>query len=360
MAKKNTRSRRAGLVTALGMLVAMAFALSFALSACTAAAQGGGTTSPTPSGSATSASAAVLTSYDWASVTLPASSCDPAATGDIVLTDGKGTVTVNATTSYAVTVMTPPDIGEVAGRPAAVLRYSCVLVGSNGVGAFPIAVFVADAKKPELAGILQNSDLGVTPNGSALNHNAVSFVDGQIVVTGKYLTDGDARCCASGIGWTSIAFVYGGLVALGSIVVGAPPATLPPRGARISGTLIVYDPAVRVQKKSDLGYLAGAPQDFKDFVWNQRQQANVPGCDSVISVSRLSLAGFALGDEGCVPPMGGEELLWVKHGGQWHVLMGLQNTPSCDALKAANFPAEVLGDDPQCRDAAEDTVPYAG
>lgn len=300
----------------------------------------------------------MLTSYDWTKVALPASSCDPAATGEISLSGGKGTVQVDAQTVYDVTLETPPDIGEVAGGPAAVLRYSCVLEGSNGVGAFPIAVFVAGPSSPDLVGILQSSDLGATATGSELSHDGVSFVNGQIVVTGKYLTDSDPRCCASGTGWTSIAYVYGRLAASGTITTGAPPMALPPRGTRVSGDLIIYDPSVRVRKQTDLGYLERAPQDFKDFVWSLKQQTNGPGCDGVISVSRLRLDGFALGDEGCDPPSGGAEMLLVKRSGHWDVLMQLQNYPACTELKSAHFPANVLGDDPQCQDASGTPVPY--
>ena len=301
----------------------------------------------------------MLRSFDWGTVTLPASSCDPAATGDIVLVGGKGTVQVDAQTVYAVTLELPPGFGEVAGRSAAVLRYSCLLQGSNGVGVFPIAVFFAGAGGPERAGILQSTDLGVAESGSTLSHDAVSFVDGQIVVTGKYLAEGDPRCCASGTGWTSLAFVYGRLTPGGVVTTGAPPGTLPVRGARISGDLIIYDPAVPVRKQADLAYLDGAPQDFKDFVWGLKQKAGGAGCDGVISVSRLRLSGFAVGDEGCDPPSGGgSEMLWVKRGGHWDVLMQLQNYPGCSALTAASFPADVLGDSPQCLDATGAPVPY--
>lgn len=267
---------------------------------------------------------------------------------------------VDALTSYSVAVELPPDFGDAGGRPAAVVRYACVLKGSNGVGAFPIAVFTAGANGPERVGIVQSAELGMTANGSTLSHDSVAFVADQIVVTGKYLTDTDPRCCASGVGWTSLALVYGRrLVPSAVIGTGAPPATLPPRGARRTGDLIVYDPGVRVQKQTDLAYLEGAPRDFSDFIWTLKQQTTGPGCDSVISVGRLSLAGFALSDEGCDPPSGGAELLLAKRNGHWDVLMQLQNTPSCTALQAAHFPAAVLGDDPRCLDATGETVPYS-
>lgn len=345
--------------------------MTLILSACTmtspAAATGkagssGAATNPASTSNSTSNSndSASLRAYDWEAVTLPASSCDPAATGDIALAGGRGTVQVDAQTVYDVALVLPPDFGEVAGQPAAVLRYSCLLEGANGVGAFPIAVFVVGANGPEDVGILQHTELGMTANGSTISHDAVSFVADQIVVTGKYLTDTDSRCCASGIGWTSIALVYGRLAPSGVIGIGAPPATLPPRGARKTGDLIVYDPPVRVQKQTDLTYLEGAPRDFADFVWSLKLQTNATGCDSVIAVSRLSLSGFALGDEGCDPPSGGSEMLLAKHNGRWSVVMQLQNTPACAELTAAGFPAEVLGEDPQCRDATNATVPYAG
>jgi hypothetical protein len=89
-----------------------------------------------------------------------------------------------------------------------------------------------------------------------------------------------------------------------------------------------------------------------------KQQTNGPGCDGVISVSRLRLSGFAFGDQGCDPPSGGAEMLWVKRNGQWDVLMQLQNYPRCAALTSAHFPADVLGDAPKCLDATDALVPY--
>lgn len=224
LAHPRARSRAA----ALGVLLLV----SLALSACTTSSATVGPSTAGPSGSpaasrSASRPAAALKAFDWTTVTLPASSCDPAATGDITLVAGKGTVQVDARTAYVVTVDLPPDFGEVAGRPAAVLRYSCLLQGANGVGMFPIAVFFAGSTGPERAGILQSPDLGSTANGSTLSHDSVSFVAGQILVTGNYLAEGDARCCASGVGWTSIAFVYGRLAPSRVVATGARPATLP-------------------------------------------------------------------------------------------------------------------------------------
>ncbi|WP_344064444.1 hypothetical protein [Microbacterium pumilum] len=309
--------------------------------------------------SADPADSEVLSSYDWTSLTLPASSCDPEATGDITLVDGTGEVTVDEVTAYTVTAELPPDYGDLAGRPAAIIRYSCLLHDANGVGAFPIAVFTAGASGAELLGILDTSALGVSPSGSFLVPDAVSFVDGQILLTGNYLTDEDSRCCPSGVGWTSIAFVYGSLVASGVVATGEPPVTLPSRGARVDGDLIVYDPSVHVQQVADLEYLEGAPQDFRDFVWSEKQKLDGPGCEGVIRVSRLRLDGFAVGAEECAEPMGGADVLWSQRDGSWEVLLVHQNLPDCATLTAARFPAEMLGDSPMCLDDSYQEVPYS-
>lgn len=343
--------------SALGALAVMVLLFS----ACTTAAPppGSGSLPPTPA-SESPAPKDVLGAADWSSMTLPASSCDPAASGDITLVDGQGKVTVNPQTSYSVQAVLPPDIGELAGAPAAVLRYSCLLDGANGVGAFPLAVFTAGATAPELLEILHTDDLGITPSGSLLAPDAVSFVDGQLLITGKYLTDTDARCCASGTAWTSIAYVYGRLIPTGILSTNEPPTTLPVRGAQIRGDLIIYDPAVPVHERADLAYLEGTPNDFRDFIWSQKLGNDGPGSDSVISVNRVRLSGFARGSVGYVPPMGGAALLWIKQAGAWQLLTGLQNTPGCAMLQKAGFPADVLGDNPTCLDDSYAEVPYQG
>ena len=246
------RARQRGVreASATGALTAMLLLL---LAACTTTAPSPGLASETPAPTSESPTPAdVLGTADWSSMTLPASSCDPAASGDITLVDGRGTVTVNAQTSYSVQAVLPPDVGELAGAPAAVLRYSCLLNGANGVGAFPIAVFTAGATAPTLLDILHTDDLGIAPSGSLLVPDAVSFVDEQILITGKYLTDTDARCCASGTAWTSVAYVYGRLMPSGFLSTDEPPTTLPVLGAQISGDLITYNPAVPIPDRADL------------------------------------------------------------------------------------------------------------
>lgn len=331
------------------------------LAACTTTTPSPGLESeaPTPA-SESPAPADVLGTADWGSMTLPASSCDPAASGDITLVDGRGELAVDADTSYTVQAVLPPDLGELAGQRAAVVRYSCLLNGANGVGAFPIAVFTAGATAPELLDILHTDDLGIAPSGSLLVPDAVSFVDEQILITGKFLTDTDARCCASGTAWTSVAYVYGRLMPSGFLSTDEPPTTLPVRGAQIDGDLIIYNPAVPIHDRSDLEYLDGTPDDFREFIWSQKQGNDGPGSDSVISVNRVRLSGFARGSVGYVPPMGGAALLWIKQAGAWQLLTGLQNTPGCTMLQSAGFPADVLGDNPTCLTDTYDEVPYRG
>ncbi|WP_345542903.1 hypothetical protein [Microbacterium jejuense] len=345
------------------MSSALLVAVAIAVTGCTASAAG---PPPSPSVSASgdadvapASDADTLAAYDWRAITVPASSCDPDATGDITLVDGKGELVGDEFHTYSVVAQLPPDIGELAEGTAAVLRLTCFLEGANALPPLPFAIFAVGDDGPELIGLLHNTDLGVSASGSALVVDALEIVDGQIVVTGAYLTDQDAHCCPSGVGWTWIAVVHGRMVTQGYIADGAPPAELPARGARAEGDLIIYDPPVEVQEQSDLELLEGAPQDFKDFIWTQKQQNDGPGCDSVITVSRLHLAGFASGGVGCDPPMGGAALLWIERDGAWSVLLTHQDTPPCDVLTAAQFPASVLGDAPECADAQWQPVPYA-
>ncbi|MEF2976703.1 hypothetical protein [Subtercola sp. YIM 133946] len=337
---------------------------SATVSATTAA---GSSTGSAAAGGDTAATADALRAYDWSSVALSAASCDAAATGDLTLKGGKGTVVVDAQTQYRVSAQLPPDVGELGGHAAAVLRYSCILDGSNGVGAFPVAVFTAGASGPQLVGVLQNADLGTAPGGEALTHDAVTFVDGQVVISGKYLTPTDANCCPSGQGWTSIALAGGRLIASGVVTSGAPPTTLassagpglPTGGGAVGSSPIVYSPPVQVQTQQDLTRLTGAPADFQAFIWSLVQSSTSTDCAAVISVDRLNLTGFAEGGSGCSGEGSGSGMLWYKDGATWKVLAELQNEPTCALLESVHFAADAL-DDPSCFDANDQSVPYAG
>jgi hypothetical protein len=357
--------------TGLGAL-AVAGLMLVALSSCTTVGSAPASDTGASAGASASAGATVsgaaLESYDWSTVTLPASSCDSGASGDIALVDGKGTVSVDAQTQYAVSVELPPDFGELGGQPAAAVRYSCVLLGSNGVGAFPIAVFVRGDSRPEPAGILQNADLATTSSGSSLTHDAVSFVDGQLVIAGKYLTENDPRCCPSGQGWTSVAWVGGRLVPSGVVTSGTAPVTLPSApssttsstaGAVTTGDPIVYSPPVQVQREADLDQLDGAPADFRDFIWGLEQSSGSSDCTAVITVNRLSSKGYASGGLGCAQQGSGSGMLWYDDGGTWKVLAELQNQPTCALLESVHFASDVL-ETPTCYDADNQTLPYSG
>ena len=347
------------------------FAESRAVSACvavvglalsmTSCATPAAAPSTTPTASAVAASTD-LTSVDWSAIALPASSCVAEATGEFPIGDGTATVRLDELTEYAVAIDLPPDVGEAGGEPVAVVRYSCILVGSNGVGAFPIAVFGIGADGPDLIGIVDNDDLGVTSTGSSISHDSVEFIDGQIVIVGKFLTDTDPRCCASGDAWTSIAITDGSLTPTGVLTEGPMPKTLPSPiqpSSPTAGELIVYDPAVSVRSEADLDLLEGASEDFRRFVWGTWQafDAGNPGCGAEIVISQLMPDTFAMGGELCEQG-GGGAVIWHRPSGTWEVLMHYQSMPSCAALALARFPTEMYSS--ECLDANNQPAPYTG
>jgi len=338
----------------LCVAVAVTFAVAL-LSACAPTPAEAPSGSPAGSEAATHVAVPVdLKSYDWSDLALPASSCDSAATGDIELLNGTGTVTVDSMTVYDVSVDLPPAIGEAGGQTVAVMTYSCLLRGANGVGAFPIAVFRAGEDGVELLGILRNHDLGSSATPSSLVDVTVTFVDGEIIFAGKFLTANDARCCATGVGWSSVKLSDGRLIPSGVIATGPVPTTLPT-------DLIVYEPPARIEHESDLQQLADAPSGFADAVWRQKLASDVAGCGAVYTVHRVTGRGFAIGGSECSGGgAGGADTLWSRDAdGTWTIFARPQNTVSCATLAAVGFPADVYGYG-VCLDSQFNAVPYSG
>lgn len=347
------------LTFAPGSMVAAGVVVAAVVAGAAVALNRGGTTSapqaPSTAGGDQAAVSAALSSNDWGAVTVPRAACEPSAAGDVTLAQGKGSFTVGALT-YSVSANPGPVYGELQSRPAAVLQLTCALEGANAVAGLPIAVFSANADGVRLLGVVRNQDLGTAPEtSSALVPSSETFVEGQIVIAGAYLQDNDPRCCASGTGWTTIRWQGDALVPSGVITAGEPPATLPTPSAN----LITYPGGVAVQTEADLAKLVGAPDEFKQFVLTQVPPTEAP-CNQPgkVIVQAIRLDGYAVGNTVYHCAQAGHEVLWVLIGGAWKQLAASEDVFDCAPLKAATFPATLLGSDPHCMDGQGQYVVY--
>lgn len=89
--------------------------------------------------------------------------------------------------------------------------------------------------------------------------------------------------------------------------------------------------------ESDLDWLAGAPQDFIDFVASMLEP---PGdCRTVVTVDEVQAAGWALGAvEGC----GGAVVIWQRSDQGWGDALASQDALACDDLAMAGVPPALL------------------
>jgi hypothetical protein len=114
--------------------------------------------------------------------------------------------------------------------------------------------------------------------------------------------------------------------------------------------------------------IPGAPHSFRVFARQQLRESWIkdldhkPACKTAptMIVRSLRTDGFALGDFGTYPQPGcqtggGYAAFWAVRHGEWKLVLGTQDVPTCDRLEKLEFPSE-LGVH-QCYD-GQDVVPY--
>lgn len=122
--------------------------------------------------------------------------------------------------------------------------------------------------------------------------------------------------------------------------------------------LLTFDPTLSIETTGDLSELAGAPQDFVDFVASMLGAADT--CSVTVGVDAVDPAGWAVGFwEAC----GGAATIWKRTDVGWVEVAGSQDLWSCDDLEAAKVPPELLtsrtGKPSLCYD-TDGTQPYDG
>ena len=114
--------------------------------------------------------------------------------------------------------------------------------------------------------------------------------------------------------------------------------------------------------------IPGAPRSFRKFARQELRRSWIedldhkPACKlaPTMTVRSLRTDGFALGGFGTYPQPGcqtggGYAAFWAIRHGQWKLVIGTQDFPTCDRLEQVGFPSELGVHD--CYD-GHDVVPY--
>jgi hypothetical protein len=156
------------------------------------------------------------------------------------------------------------------------------------------------------------------------------------------------------------------LLAAAACEGGSTPSQLEPEAT--STAVISYGgDGVTMHKPADVAKLAGAPEDFRNFmsgVIDTSVQNASPDeeCPVTVRVDAIDPRGFATGG---IASCGGYAAIWKRVDGVWRQVWGGQDYPTCRELKAAAVPPDLLensiapGEKAKCFDPKRnDVVPY--
>jgi hypothetical protein len=120
---------------------------------------------------------------------------------------------------------------------------------------------------------------------------------------------------------------------------------------------------VAVKKPVDVRKLAGAPEDFQQFIAGRLDEAvstrdpEFPECVPTVNVNVYDPTGFASGSR---TDCGGYAIIWAKKGGVWQEVWGGQDLAACSELKALHVPPSVVPDQKCYAKGAQKAERYTG